>query len=523
MNTRPLKTQTFLRVGLIALILIVLNFVSVRLFGRLDLTRNHIFSLAPASKNLVSHLDDKVTIRAYFTEDLPAPYSMNRRLLIDELNEYKAYGGGNFDFEFIDPSTEKAERDAQQEGVTPVQVQVINQDKLEVKKAYMGLVFLYEDKKEVIPVVQNMSSLEYDISSTIKRLTTKSQKKIGFLTGNGEPALSDMNQAQAVLRKQYQLAQVDVTKGKPVPSDIDILMIIDPTSRISEPQKFQIDQFLMRGGRIAFLINRIEASLQQQYGRPLDTGLDDMLACYGARINADLVRDVQCANVTIMQQQSGFAIQSQVPFPYIPIVSDFDKGNVMVKDLQGLVLLFGSSVDTVDLSAKGLHGEVLFRSSKQSGLQTGVFAFDPMTRWTRDQFPDKGIPLGVLIEGHFHSLYAGKPAPADTAAGSIPPPATPLTESPDTRIVVVGDGDFVKDHSTSRDDITFFANLADYLADDAGLIAIRSKDVSEPPLEPVSDGAKQAVKYANMILPPLLVLGYGLFRWRKRQFLKKLQ
>ena len=522
MHTRPLKTQTLLRIGLIAVILVVLNFVSVRLFGRLDLTRNHVFSLSPASKILMKNLDDKVTIRAYFTEDLPAPYSMNRRLLIDELNEYKAYGGGNLEFEFIDPSTEKAERDAQQQGVAPVQVQVINQDKLEVKKAYMGLVFLYEDKKEIIPVVQNTSTLEYDISSTIKRLTAKSQKKIGFLSGNGEPALSDLGQAQAALRKQYQIADVDVTKGKPVPSDIAILMIVAPTSRISEPQKFQIDQYLMRGGRVAFLVNRIEASLQEQYGRPLDTGLDDMLACYGARVNPDLVRDVQCANVTIMQQQAGFSMQSQVPFPYIPIVSAFDKGNAMVKDLQGLILLFGSSVDTIGLGDKGLHGEVLFRSSKQSGRQTGVFAFDPMTRWSRDEFPESGIPLGVLIEGQFHSLYAGKPAPTDTAAGSIPPPANPLTTSPETRIVVIGDGDFVKDRSTSRDDITFFANLADYLADDAGLIAIRSKDVSEPPLEPVSDGTKQAVKYANMILPPLIVLGYGLFRWRKRQFLKKL-
>ena len=523
MNTRQMKSQTLVRVGLIALILIVLNFVSVRLFSRIDLTRNHVYSLSQASKNLVKGLDDKVTIRAYFTEDLPAPYSANRRLLLDELNEYKAYGGGNLEFEFVDPSSEKAEQDAQQQGIAPVQVQVINQDKLEVKKAYMGLVFLYEDKKETIPVVQNPGTLEYDISSTIKRLTAKSQKKIGFLTGNGEPALNDLGQTQQILRSQYMVEPVDVTKGKAVPPDVAVLMVIAPTSRIAEPEKFQIDQYLMRGGRIAFLINRIDASLQQQYGRPLDTGLDDMLECYGARINPDLVRDVQCANVTIMQQQAGYSIQSQVPFPYIPIVSAFDKGNAMVKDLQGVILMFASSVDTVGLASKSLQGEVLFRSSKQSGRQTGMFVFDPLARWTRDQFPENGIPLGVVIEGVFHSLYAGKPAPVDTAAGSIPPASNPPATSQQTRIVVVGDGDFMKDRTTSRDNITFFANLTDYLADDAGLIAIRSKDVSEPPLEPVSDGSKQAIKYTNMILPPLLVLGYGLMRWRKRQFMKKLQ
>ncbi|MGA9118122.1 MAG: Gldg family protein [Bacteroidota bacterium] len=523
MNTRQLKTQTLLRLALVFVILIVLNFVSVRLFGRMDLTRNHLYSLSDASKALMRGLDDRVTVRAYFTEDLPSPYNNNRRLLIDELNEYRAYSRGNLDFEFIDPSSEKAERDAQQQGIAPVQVQVINQDKMEVKKAYMGLVFLYEDRKETIPVMEQTGSLEYDISSTIKRLITKTQKKIGFLTGQGEPQLAELSQAQAALQRQYQLVPVDVSKGKAVPDDIAVLMVIAPTSRLDEPAKFQIDQYLMRGGRIGFLLNKIEASLQQQFGRPLDTGLDDMLENYGVKINPDLVRDVQCANVSIMQQQAGFSLRSQVPFPYLPIVSAFSKGNAMVKDLQGIILFFGSSVDTVGLAGKGLSGEVLFRSSKQSGTQTGVFTFNPLEHWSRDQFPDNGLPLGVVVDGVFRSFYAGKPVPADTAAGALPPTTSPLTKSPQTRIVVVGDGDFMKDNSTSGDNITFFANMVDYLADDAGLIAIRSKDVAQPPLEPVSDGSKQGFKYTNMILPPLIVLGYGLFRWRKRRFLSKLQ
>jgi gliding-associated putative ABC transporter substrate-binding component GldG len=523
MNTRQLKTQTLIRLGLVFVILIVLNFVSVRLFGRIDLTRNHLFSLSEASKTLMKGLDDRVTVRAYFTEDLPSPYNNNRRLLVDELNEYRAYSRGNLDFEFIDPSTEKAEQDAQQQGIAPVQVQVINQDKLEVKKAYMGLVFLYEDRKETIPVLENTSSLEYDISSTIKRLVTKTQKKIGFLSGQGEPPLSELTQAQQALQKQYQLVPVDLSKGKAVPDDITVLLVIAPTSQVPDPVKFQIDQYLMHGGRIAFLLNRVEASLQQQFGRPIDTGLDDMLASYGVRVNPDLVRDVQCANVSIMQQQAGFSIRSQVPFPYLPVVSAFDKGNMMVKDLQGIILFFGSTVDTVGLASKGLSGEVLFRSSKQSGTQTGVFTFNPLERWSRDQFPDHGLPLAVVVDGVFHSFYAGKPAPTDTAVGSLPPTASPLTQSPKTRIVVVGDGDFMKDGSTSGDNITFFANMVDYLADDAGLIAIRSKDVAQPPLEPISDGSKQAYKYINMILPPLFVLAYGLLRWRKRRFLSRLQ
>ena len=129
---------------------------------------------------------------------------------------------------------------------------------------------------------------------------------------------------------------------------------------------------------------------------------------------------------------------------------------------------------------------------------------------------------GRTIHGNFRSFYAGKQAPVDTSAGAIPPSGEPLKQSPDTRIVVVGDGDFGRDqYMGNRDNLTFFANMVDYLVDDAGLITILSKDVSTPPLEQVSDGAKPLIKYANLGLPPLLVLGYGLFRWRMRKARKR--
>ncbi len=526
MNNRSLKSQALLTAGIVLAILILLNIVSVRVFGRLDATRNHVFSLSEASKALVRSLDDRVTVRVYFTEDLPAPYNSNRRMLLDELNEYKAYARGNLQYDFIDPSGPTGEADAQQQGIAPVQVQVMNQDKFEVKRAYMGVVFLYEDKKDVIPLVQNTATLEYDISSTIKRLTSKGMKKIGFLTGHGEAPLSDIKRVQDALRKQYTLVDVNVSHGAPVPSDVAALVVMAPTSRIPEPEKFQIDQFVMRGGKVAFLLNRVDATLQSRMGRALDLGLDDMLEDYGLRINADLVRDLQCANISIMQQQYGFQFQSQVPYPYIPIASNFSKGNAIVKDLQGIVLFFVSSVDTVNNAARNLKGEILIRSSKQSGRSSGPFMIDPMQRYTREElaqsFGDQGIPLAAIVQGEFRSLYAGKPAPADTAAGSQPPPAQPLTSSPETRVLLVGDGDFVRDqYLGNKDNLTLFANMIDYLVDDAGLITIRSKDIATPPLDQVSDGTKKVVKYANLILPPLLVIGYGLARWRMRKARRK--
>ena len=135
-------------------------------------------------------------------------------------------------------------------------------------------------------------------NSAVRRLTSHGTKKVGLLTGHGEPGLNELQRAQEALRRQYELTTVDVSKAQPVPADIAVLVVMAPSSRIPDPQKFQIDQYLMRGGRVAFLLNKVEANLQSPYGRPVDLNLDDMLAAYALRENADLVRDAQCASPT---------------------------------------------------------------------------------------------------------------------------------------------------------------------------------------------------------------------------------
>jgi gliding-associated putative ABC transporter substrate-binding component GldG len=519
--TTPSSTrkQTLTRVGIIFIILVLLNFVSVRLFGRLDFTKQKLFTLSEASKSLVGSLDDRVTIKAYFTDDLPAPYNNNRRALLDQLNEYKAYAKGNLQYEFISPTGEKGEQEAQQQGIPPIQVNTIKEDKVELIRGYMGLVFLYEDKKEVIPVLQNPSTLEYDISGTIKRLTSRSHKKIGFLGGQGEPGLNEFNGLQQLVGKQYELTAVDVSKGEAIPADVAALIIMAPNTKFSERAKYEIDQYIMRGGRVAFLLNKVDANLQQRFARPLELNLEDLLETYGLRINPDLVRDAQCANITIRQEQFGFQIQSQVPFPYLPVVGKFSAGNMMVKDLKSVILFFASSVDTTQLAPKGLHAEVLMASSDQSGRQSGFIMLDPLQRFAQTDFGEKGIPLAILVTGKFSSAFAGKPVPADTGSVVAPAQGATLTSSPETRVVLVGDGDIARDQYArgSPDNLTFTANMIDFLVDDAGLISIRSKDVSLPPLDQVSDGTKQFIKYGNLVLPPLLVLAFGFIRWQMRK------
>jgi gliding-associated putative ABC transporter substrate-binding component GldG len=509
---KNVKTQTLLRGLLILGILVLVNFISVRLFGRIDLTKEKVYTLSDASKKLVGNLDDRITIKAYFTEDLPAPYNNNRRAVLDILNDYKAYSNGNVQYEFINPQGEKGEQEAQREGIPPVQVQVMNNDKLEVKRGYLGLVMQYEDKKEVIPVIQHLSSLEYDLTSAMKRLTTTVKKKIGYTQGHGEPTMDKLRQATQSLSKQYDLVPVDLGKQNSVPDDLAALLVIAPTTKFQDSSKYAIDQFLMRGGKIAFLLNKMSANLNSQYryASAIDLGLDDMLQQYGARVNADLIEDEQCANITVAQMQGPFQIQSQVPFPFLPAASNFDRNNPIVKDLQAVVFYFVSSVDTTSSSSEGLKADVMIRSSKRSGKKSGFIMLDPFARPAATEMTESGIPMAVVVQGSFKSFFVGKqPAPVET-------------QSPQTRIVVVGDGDFMQDQFLgNKGNLLLFENIVDYLADDAGLITIRSKDVAEPPLEVVSDGTKNMLKYGDLLFPPLAVIAYGLFRWRRRAAVKR--
>ena len=184
-DRRPEKSQH----AALVVVIILVNVISLKYFMRIDLTEDGIYTLRceQAARQLAR---DKFLVKAYYTARHTGPYNNNRRYLRDQLDDYRAYADGNFQYEFVDPkSSEELEQEAQRYGIPPVQVQVLKEDKFQVDNAYMGLVFLYGDRQERIPVIRSTSNLEYEISSAIKKLTSKELRKVGFLTGQGEPDL----------------------------------------------------------------------------------------------------------------------------------------------------------------------------------------------------------------------------------------------------------------------------------------------------------------------------------------------
>ncbi len=513
------RRQIFMRILLVTASLVLLNIVSSRVFKRVDLTKERIYTLSDASRNLVKSLDDKFVVKAYFTSDLPSPYNNNKREVQDQLDEYRAYAGGNFQYEFIDPSKKAdLEQEAQRYGVPPVQVQVLKEDKLQIEKAYMGLVLLFGDKQEHIPVVQSTSNLEYEISSAIKKMTSKTLKKIGFMTGHGEPTLQQVSHVQEMLSKQYEVSTVDLSGGKPVSSDISVLLVVAPSTPFKNWEKFLIDQYLMQGGRIAFMVNKVNANLQNQMGQALNLNIDDLMETYGARVNTDLVRDISCAYVTVSQQAGFMVIQNQIPFYYLPRASEFNKTSPIVKDLADVVFYFVSSIDTSLARPRGLTANVLVKSSKKSGRQEQFFMINPTAQVTPEMFKESGIPLAVTVEGAFQSAFASKPVGVESDMASKIDTAHKHATGVLSKIVVTGDGDFLQDQLSggNRDNFLLASNLVDWLADDIGLAAIRARESASKPLDEVGEATKAWVKGIDLGLPPLLVVVVGLVRWRWR-------
>jgi gliding-associated putative ABC transporter substrate-binding component GldG len=516
MKKKPWSATAISNLVLVAAILVVLNLIGVRLFTRVDLTQDHIYTLSPASRKAVANLGDRLTVKAYFSKDLPPPYNANARYLKDALEDYRTYGHGKFHFEFVDPgSEEKLEQEAQSYRIPPVQVNVMAKDKVELKKVYMGLVLIYQDKHESIPVIQDVSNLEYDLTSTIKRLTAEKIRKVGILTGFGTPDYSqDLKQMTAQMQKNYEVVPVSLSGNRMIDRDIETLLIIEPTEPFDDWAKFVIDQYVMNGGKIGWFINKVKARLQESQALPNNLQLDDLMRNYGFLVNNNLVTDAQCGMVNMQQRQAFFVITNMVQYPPFPAIENFNKKSPIVKDLESMMLFFPSSVDTLSPSSKGIDCTPLFTSSKRTHIQQGRYDISPVSGVMKEGFNEGEKLLAATYSGTFQSLFRGKSIPHPTDSTVAIPSMRIIEESPVTRMVIVGDGNFAQDaYAGNPSNRVFFMNCVDWLTQDSDLMQIRGREAAIRPLKEMSDATKQTVKVADIIGPPALVILLGVGRW----------
>ena len=401
----------------------------------------------------------------------------------------------------------------------------MKRDKVEFKLAYLGMVLIYQDKQEVIPAIQSLENLEYEIVSKITRVTSTESRSIGFLEGHEEAKLSEeMANLDRELRKLYDLKPINLTTRYTVPEDINLLCIIGSKQDIPEKDRFAIDQFLMRGGKLLFAVNKVKAELSQMQADRSPLRIDPWTQNYGFLINDNLVMDRNAPTLPF-QTMTRYGRQITLVFyPMFPELINFNRDIAALKAIRQLRLYFPSSIDTT--SAGGLdsvNATYLFWSSEKATFQSAPYDINPLTQQGKYTFDMANLPLGVLLQGKFTSFWKDKDIPKDDEGNPVTDEPV-IPESPETRIVVIGDANFITDPYLVQglDNLTVMLNLVDWLVQDERLISIRSREVSSRPIGEVSDATRRTAKYANLLIPPLLVIGFGLFRWRVRKSAKKM-
>ena len=526
--------NTFAFVVIIFGILALINFLSTRRFIRADLTEDKRYTISKATKNVLDTLDDIVTITAYFSTT-PAEVGRIRRDVRDVLDEYNAFSN-KLQIDFVNPADfeEAQKQELRFKGIPEVQINVVKKDKAEIANVYMGISIGYSGKEETLPVVRSTSNLEYELTSTILKVTTKEAKTVGFLAGHDAFDINAQNHQQfrQLLDKngqgQYNVTSVSLQDGKAVDDTVTTLVIAAVKQPLTEREKYELDQFIMRGGRAIFLVDSIQIPPGTLQGTPLSTGLNDLLEHYGAKLGNNLLIDRRYHDNARFQQ--GFMTVFQ-PYPYfVKIVkSNFSTEHTVTNQLEALTLPWTSSLEVIP--KENVTATTLAKTSEFGQTLQGYYNLMP-------DFPipnaeTQAYPVALALEGKFKSFYADKEIPTagtDTATSpddsETPVPTqdteaqTTIPESAQTQIVVVGTAQFLT--QMRPDGINFFFNTLDWLTLGDTLIGIRSHAITDRPLREASEIEKNFIKYLCTVGVSFLVIIFGLVRYSLKRRAKRI-
>jgi len=531
MTTITNKKQFILYFLLIAAIIVIFNIAFRSLFFRVDLTKNNIYSLSNSSKQVIEKLDDRLVAKVFFSGDLPGQYANSRRFLQDLLEEYQAYSKGHFHFEFINPDEDQeAQREARSYRIPPVQLQVVENDKLEVKKVFMGMVLIYNDQTEVLPVIRTTQGLEYDITSAIKKLTETDLKSVGLARANNENIST--SELEKMLRKTYNLRYVSLDKE--IPANVETLVMNGFLDSLDLDHLYQLDQFIMRGGKLFIAQGRVNAALRQGIGHEIESNIFDFLSHYGFDVGRDMLIDKNCGQIQIQQQQGFFTFSSAVNYPPFINIHRMNKENLIVKDLEEVKVFFVNQLTPSDSSVTFVP--LLMTSDKTGSISPGRvpqpgmrgygmaegYNLSPHIEQSQYQnpamnsYPLDSKTVAAMIGGRFESYFAAHPE-CSQREGFI-------SQSPNTQLLLVTDNEFFNDQRAAgiKENTDFILNGIDYLAGDRELLEIRSRDITTRPLNEVSDATRKTLKWMNTLLPSILIILLGLYRWKRNRDKRKI-
>ncbi len=477
-----------LRLGtvLLAVAVVVVNLFGRNIGGRIDLTPGRAFTLAPATRKLLRTLPDLVTIKLFVSSALPKEIESTRRDVDDLLRDYRAAGHGKVKLVIQDPSADSAAmREARSTGIPPVQFNVLGQGELQVKEGYLGLAVRYADGVKTIPFIQQTSDLEYRLTSDIRALTHPEHSTVAFGEINDAAATRGRRSFEA-LREQlgatHTVGAFALTDSVIAP-DVKVIAVAGTPDSLTAAQLARLRAFLDRGGSLLVMASGMALSDRGPFALSRRVGWNELLKPYGVAIASDMVYDLASNTQVGIPAQFG---QVLVAYPFWLRALGTGRSPVNA-DLGSVMLPWASQIDTVKASASVTP---LLVTSRAGGVQQTTAFIEPGSQLSRDSLRPRVVAALATL------------------------PATTSGAAPRGRVVVVGSADFASDHyaRNSPTNIVLVQNAIDWLAQDEGLIAIRSKDRAPPPLVFSSSVARGAAKYGNLAGVPLLLMAAGIAR-----------
>lgn len=499
MKKRTVISQLLIILG----ILVVINLIASKAYFRLDFTDDQRYTLSKPTKDLLNDLGDVVTVTAYFTEDLPPQLLKIRDDFKDLLIEYETRSGGNVVYKFINPNeSDELEQEAQEKGIRPVMINVNKKDQAQQLKAYLGVSIEKGDSKEVIPMIQPGAGMEYNLTRAIKKLAITDKPTVAFIQGHGEPSMQSSVQVVQELSVLYNVEPFNLADTSTIPAYYKSLVWIAPKDTIAPADFRKLDNYLANGGSLFIAYNDLSEDLNSQYlQKKPDIGLINWLANKGINITSNYVIDASCANVTVQQRQGTFTMNIPMSMPYLPIISKFSEEHPVTKGLESVLLPFTSNITFEPKDSAVTYTPLAF-SSDMSGLVPAPTYVNIQKNWQKSDFRDPNQVVALAAQGALAGNGKAKLVVVANSSYSL-------------------NGEGQQMQQINEDNVNLTTNAIDWLSDDTGLIALRTKGVTNRPIENIEDSNKATLKWGNVFAPIALILILGFIR--KQRYNKKRQ
>lgn len=557
------KQKTFLPVLTVLLVVIAVNLFGPAWFIRIDLTGERRYSLTAATKEILKNIDDIVYFRVYLDGDLPAEFRKLRNDTREMLEEFSARSA-MIHYEFISPAAAAGD-DRQQlqqyyrmlteKGLEPAQVQMRAGDGTSQRVVFPGALVSYKEKEIPLQlltehiglplreVLHNASvALEYKLASGILQITKQEKERIAFLEGHGEIDARYVASITKALQAYYDVDRIEIGNSFETISQYKTLISAKPRKPFSEQEKYLLDQFLMQGGSMLWLVNPVFADMDslmvadETIGMAWDINMDDFFFRYGARLNPVLLKDLHAAPIPVTTGYvAGQPRINLLPWHFFPLIIPVSDHEI-VNNLNTIRSEFISSIDTVE--ALGVEKTVLLQTSPYTRIMRVPvrISLDLLGQPVNETlYSSPPQPVAVLLEGAFESLYRNRLAPQI----EMPEGFERRDYSKPAAIILVSGADIIRNHfdsdgrplPTGYDRFTgqqfgnndFILNAVNYLTDDSGIISARVKDIRLRMLDQQRLKNNLArVQLLNTLLPILIVVVFGTLRllWRKKRYAK---